>query len=212
MQELNKIVLIGGGGHCCSVIDVIEEENKFIIAGIVDKPELLGNKINDYKFIATDSDLPRLIQEFEYFFITIGHIESNKIRVKMFDKIVSAGGKIPTIISPYSYVSKRAKLQDGTIVMHHAFVNANAFVGKNSIINTGSIIEHDANVGDNCHISTGALVNGNCSIKNDCFIGSGSVLMQGIVVGQGSLVGAGSIVLKDVTALSKVAGNPSRLI
>ena len=35
-----KIILIGGGGHCKSVIDVIEEENKYIIAGIVDKKEL----------------------------------------------------------------------------------------------------------------------------------------------------------------------------
>ena len=25
---MNKIILIGGGGHCKSVIDVIEQENK----------------------------------------------------------------------------------------------------------------------------------------------------------------------------------------
>ena len=41
---MNKIVLIGGGGHCKSVIDVIEQENKFEIAGIIDKPELLNSK------------------------------------------------------------------------------------------------------------------------------------------------------------------------
>lgn len=31
-----KIILIGVGGHCKSVIDVIEAENKFDIAGIID--------------------------------------------------------------------------------------------------------------------------------------------------------------------------------
>ena len=30
------IILIGGGGHCVSVIDVIENENKFKIKGILD--------------------------------------------------------------------------------------------------------------------------------------------------------------------------------
>ena len=34
---MNKIVLVGGGGHARSCIDVIEMENKFSIAGIVDK-------------------------------------------------------------------------------------------------------------------------------------------------------------------------------
>ena len=29
---MSKIVLIGGGGHCKSVIDVIEQEAKFEIA------------------------------------------------------------------------------------------------------------------------------------------------------------------------------------
>jgi len=32
---MKKIVLIGGGGHCKSVIDVIEQEGRFEIAGIV---------------------------------------------------------------------------------------------------------------------------------------------------------------------------------
>ena len=175
-------------------------------------PEFLKKKILNYNVIASDSDIPWLIQEFEFFIITVGHLESNKIRVKLFDEIVAGGGKFPVIISPYSHVSKYAKVNEGTIVMHHAFVNANALVGRNSIINSGSTIEHDTKVGDNCHISTGALVNGSCVIKSNCFIGSGSILMQGIIVGDDSLVGAGSVVLKDVNSGSKIAGNPSRSI
>ncbi|MBI4309254.1 MAG: acetyltransferase, partial [Candidatus Omnitrophica bacterium] len=34
-----NLILIGGGGHCKSCIDVIESENKFKIAGIVDTKE-----------------------------------------------------------------------------------------------------------------------------------------------------------------------------
>ncbi|MDK9694251.1 MAG: acetyltransferase, partial [Sulfurimonas sp.] len=40
-----EIILIGGGGHCKSVIDVIEQQNSFVIAGIVDKKELVGTKV-----------------------------------------------------------------------------------------------------------------------------------------------------------------------
>ncbi|MGJ0342804.1 acetyltransferase, partial [Aliarcobacter cryaerophilus] len=43
-----KIVLIGGGGHCHSVIDVIEQTNKYEIIGIVDTKENIGKKVLDY--------------------------------------------------------------------------------------------------------------------------------------------------------------------
>ena len=55
-----KIILIGGGGHCKSCIDVIVQEGKYRIAGIVDLPEKLHQKILGYEIISTDDDMPRL--------------------------------------------------------------------------------------------------------------------------------------------------------
>ena len=34
---MKKIILIGGGGHCKSCIDVIESEKKYTIKGILEK-------------------------------------------------------------------------------------------------------------------------------------------------------------------------------
>ena len=53
MSQKEKIILIGGGGHCKSVIDIIETENKFQIAGILDLPEKVGKNciINNKAFI-----------------------------------------------------------------------------------------------------------------------------------------------------------------
>jgi len=44
---VKEIILIGGGGHCRSVIDVIEQEGRFKIVGIVDRPELLGTEADN---------------------------------------------------------------------------------------------------------------------------------------------------------------------
>ena len=48
---------------------------------------------------------------------------------------------LPFIISPTGYVSKHAKIGEGTIVMHNTIVNANARIGKNCIINNKSLIK-----------------------------------------------------------------------
>ncbi len=77
----SPILLVGGGGHCRSCIDVIEQEGKYKIGGIVDVPEKLHQKILSYEIIATDSDLPNLVREYEFFLVTTGQIKSPVKRI-----------------------------------------------------------------------------------------------------------------------------------
>ncbi len=207
-----NIILIGGGGHCKSVIDVIELEDKFNIIGIIDQKEMLGKDLLGYKIIGTDADIDVLMKTCNNFHITVGHIKSNEARVKLFELIKSKGGNFPNLTSPNSYVSKYATINEGSIVMHNAFVNANAVIGKNCIINTGAVIEHDVVIEDNCHISTGAFINGGCVIKKNCFIGSNATLVQGISIAENNLIGAGSVVTKNTDVNFIYAGNPARKI
>src|SRR5574344_2561890 len=101
-----KIVLIGGGGHCHSVIDVIEQTNKYEIIGIVDIKKNIGKKVLDYEIIACDDDLEELFKTCKKAVITIGHIKTNELRKKLFEKAKNIGFDFPTIISPLAYVSK----------------------------------------------------------------------------------------------------------
>jgi len=167
-----NILLIGGGGHCKSVIDIIELENKYTIAGIIDKKELIGNHVLGYNIIGTDDDVAHLREKFSHAIVTVGHIKSNTARIKLFNLLKKLDFYMPLIVSPLAYVSKHAQVDEGTIVMHHAFINADAKVGKNCIINSKALIEHDALIEDNCHISTGAIINGGVIVKKNTFIGS----------------------------------------
>ena len=166
---MDKIILIGGGGHCKSCIDVIEQEGRFKIAGIVDVSEKLHQEILGYEIIATDDDLPGLVNEYENFLITLGQIKNPEKRIRIFQTLKESGVKLPVIISPLAYVSRHAKIEEGTIVMHYALVNAGAKIGKNCIINTRALIEHDAFIGDHCHIATGAVINGGVKVGPGTF-------------------------------------------
>lgn len=204
----DEIVLIGGGGNCKACIDVIEEENKFKIAGIVDTKEKLNQKVLNYKIIACDKDLSELAKKYKYFFITIGQIKSADKRIEKFEYLKNLKAEFPVIISPFAYVSKYAFIDEGTAVMHKAFVNADARVGKNCIINTGAVIEHDAKIGSNCHISTGSIINGNCHIGEGTFIGSNSIISNNISIASNTVIGAGSVVIKSINVSGTYVGNP----
>lgn len=188
---MQPLILVGGGGHCKSVIDVAESAG-YTILGILDKPELVGTKVLDYEVIGTDEDIPKYVGKVD-FVITVGQIKSCAIRKKIAERIRVAGGKFATIIASDAYVSKYADIKEGTVVLHKAMVNAGAKVGKNCIINTMANVEHDVHIGDFCHISTGAMVNGDCQIENDVFVGSGAVVVNGATIKDGEFVKAGSL-------------------
>jgi len=191
---IKEIVLIGGGGHCKSVIDVIEQEGKFQIVGIIDKAELFGTDVLGYPVIGSDLDLESLAIKHTYVLVTIGQIKSPALRIKLFDLAIKAGFILPSIVSPRAYVSKHAIIGNGTIVMHDALINANVTVGSNCIINSKSLIEHDSKISDHCHISTSATINGGVVIESSCFIGSGSVTKELAIIKKNSFIKAGSII------------------
>jgi sugar O-acyltransferase (sialic acid O-acetyltransferase NeuD family) len=191
---MKDIILIGGGGHCEAVIDVIEQEGQFKIIGVIDKLELQGKTILGYEIIGSDSDLGRLSRNCKNALITIGQIKSPAPRIKIYNKLLELGFNLPTIVSPRAYVSKHSKIGSGSVIMHDAFIGANSNVGRNCIINTKSIIEHGSNIDDHCHISTNAVINGGVIVGSGTFIGSGSVTKEGISIIDNYFAKAGSII------------------
>jgi sugar O-acyltransferase (sialic acid O-acetyltransferase NeuD family) len=207
----NKLVLVGGGGHCRSLIDVIEAEDRWQIAGFVDVPERRKDRVLGYAWLGSDKDLPALARKYRYFLIAAGQIGLPALREQMHRRIIKAGGKLATVFSPLARVSPHAKIGPGTVIFHHALVNAAATVGCNVIVNTAAVIEHDAEIGDFCHVSTGALVNGGCRVATGCFVGSGAVLREGVRLAAGTIIGCGAVVVRDTKA-GVHAGVPARPI
>ena len=195
----HSIILIGAGGHARSCIDVIEQQGKYQIAGLIGMPYEVDTKHLGYAVIGTDNDLPELAKAYQYALITVGQIQTAEHRIRLFQQAIQLGFQLPIIIAPTAYVSRHATLGDGSIVMHGSIVNSGVIVGNNCIINTRALIEHDATVEDHCHISTGAILNGDVTVGTGSFIGSGSVIKQGIVIEKSCLVGMGLTVRHNLS-------------
>jgi sugar O-acyltransferase (sialic acid O-acetyltransferase NeuD family) len=195
---VKSLILIGGGGHCRSCIDVIEAERQYKIAGIVNQLGGSQDQILGYDVLGSDEDLPELLNKHSNAMITVGQIKSADLRVQLFQQVQKLGFVLPTIISPRAYVSKDASLGVGTIVMHDALVNTGAKIGNNCILNTKSLVEHDGIVENHCHISTSSVVNGGTVIREKTFIGSNTITKEYITVGRNSIIGGGLRIMNDV--------------
>ncbi len=206
---MENIILIGGGGHAKSCIDIILSTSTFKIVGYVDFEPSLDEKYA-IPYLGQDDVLPNYI-EGNQFLITIGQINSSEKREHIFNDIKALGGKLATVISPFAQVSNFATIGEGSIVFHGVTVQADAIIGDNCIVNNHALIEHESRMGNHCHISTNAVVNGNVTLSNGVFIGSSAVLKQGISIGEKAVIGMGSVVIGNVEAHQVVFGNPAKL-
>lgn len=208
MMSKQQLILIGGGGHCKACIDVIECEDRYDIIGILDRPELLGQTVLDYKIIGSDNNIADYVKSGYHFLITVGQIKSAAVRKKIFDVLDHYGATFATIVSPAAYVSKHALIGKGTIIMHGVIVNAAAKIGSNCILNTNCGIEHDTTIGNCTHVSTSAVINGDCIVGDEVFIGSNATLSNQITIVNNVVVGSGAVVNKNIETAGIYAGNP----
>ncbi len=207
---MKELILVGGGGHCRSVIEAAESCGRKI-RGILDLPRFIGNEVCGYSVIGSDDDIEKYVDECE-FIVTLGSIENSIPRQKLHSKIKEAGGTLATVVASTAYVSRRAAIGQGTVILHQSVVNSMARIGESVIVNSGAVVEHDAEVGELTHISTGAKVNGGCKVGARCFVGSGAVMVQGTVMADDAFLGAGSLLARNADAPGTYVGFPARKV
>lgn len=194
-----KIVLIGGGGHCRSVLDTLLKNNTYDDVVITDNEISSGIKILGCNVVGNDDNLPGLLKNgYEYAFIAVGSIKSTKLRRILFSKACALGFKIPNIIDKSAVVSDYAELGRGVFIGKNAVVNADSVIEDCAVINTGAIIEHECRVGEFTHISVGTKLCGNVIVGSDCLVGAGATVIQGIKIEGNAVIGAGSTVIRNI--------------
>lgn len=198
-----KLVLIGGGGHCRSVLDAAVRMEVFDEIVITDHFVPSEEQIMGFRVVGDDSLLPQLFQTgFHEAFISVGSIKSTELRKRLYRKAYNIGFKFPDIIDPSAIVSVDTVLGEGIFIGKMAVVNAGTRIEDMAIINTGAVIEHECRIGRFSHISVNAVICGGCDIDDSVFVGANATVIQGINIGRNSIIGAGSTVLKDMDAMS----------
>lgn len=200
------IILAGGGGHCKSLIDVLECA-KMPIAGIVHGPDTEMRDVLGYPPLGRDGDLPALRKSFASALVSVGQIKSPAIRMRLFSLLRELDFNLPVVISPLAHVSKHAIAGAGSAIMHGAIVNSGAVVGENCIVNSRALLEHDCIVGNHCHISVGAVLCGGVKVGDGAFIGAGAVCRENVHIGKGAIIGMGAFVHKDIEPYAIFRGN-----
>lgn len=208
---MDKIIILGNGGHAESIVDALEREGKYEIAGcIVNDCKDSGD--SRYPVIGCDSELEKIyISGIKNAAMGIGMLEKSDVRERLWKKIKEIGFSMPVICDPSAIVSESAYVGEGSFIGKGAIINAHAKIGRMCIVNTGAIVEHDCIIGDFSHVSVGTVLCGSVKVGKSSLVGANATIIQGRTVGDGCTVGAGSVVIEDVLSNMIVVGVPAKV-
>lgn len=161
----NNLLILGAGGYGHVVREIAED------SGIFDKIDFLDD--SSPLAIGKFGDAEKFLKGYPNAVVALGNAE---LRLGYIEKLRAAGFQIPAIISPRAYVSKSAKIGNGTIVEPFSAVNANSEVGIGVLLRCGSVIDHNAKVGDFCYVDCGVVVKANNSVGFKIKIAANSVV------------------------------------
>ncbi len=209
MKAKERLVLFGAGGHAKVVIDVIEQQGNYEIAGLLDDDSVhQGSRFFGYPVLGTRADLPALFSaRLRHAIITIG---DNANRAAVAALLNRDGWQFASAIHPRASVGRGVKIGPGSVVMAGCVVNADAYLGAQVIVNTGATVDHDCRIEDAVHIAPGCHLCGGVSVGQGSLLGAGSTVTPGVRIGCKVIVGAGSTVLHDIADEARVSGVPAR--
>jgi sugar O-acyltransferase (sialic acid O-acetyltransferase NeuD family) len=202
--------IYGAGGlgrevfELANVINKLDQRWSDII--FIDDADSVYNprKTSVLKF--TDIQKKYNLQEIE-FCIAIGEPAIRKI---LYDRVISNGMDLTTLIHPEVFIPKSTKIGKGTIICKFVSITCDIIIGKNVYVHPMACIGHDAVIGDNAVISSYVDVAGNCTIGDCAFLAIGVFLKQGTSVGYFTIVGMASVVHRDIPDNVIAMGNPAR--
>ena len=201
----NDVVLLGGGGHAKSIIDIIDHQNKIKVAGICSEDEV-GSHIREYEVLGNNEILEKLYEKgLRNIIIAFGSLSKPSRRDDIYSKLKRIGFSFPKVICPTANIEKSVSLGEGTQVFMGSNICSDVEIAENCIINTASAVSHDCKLSKNVHITPGAVLAGSVSIGKNSLIGMLSSVYLGVNIGENVIIHNNTRITKNIKSNSVIS-------
>lgn len=208
---MDSIVIIGSLGHAKVLIDIVEQESRYSIAGLLDRSRTVGEQTLGYEVLGRTDDLPKLMASHKIAGVIVA-IGDNLTRSNVVAVVKETCPDLSFVsaIHPKASIAKGVSIGEGTVVMAGVAINPCCVVGRFCILNTNSSLDHDSVMEDFSSLAPRVATGGDCHIGGYSAVGIGAVLLRGVHIGQHTVVGAGATVLRDLGSFEVAYGVPAK--
>ena len=213
MQQLEKIILIGASDHCKYTMDIVEQEGKYQIHGIIDKKLKKGSFFEGYPILGYMEELVDLFEK-KRIIGGIVAIGDNYTRMKVTKEIEAVADQFAFVnaIHPSVIFGKKTTIGSGCVLMAGVIINNHCTIGNHCFIATKASLDHDSTIKDFASMSPGVTTGGRVNIGESSSIGIGASILHYTNVGSNCVIGGNALVNKHIDDNSVAYGIPAKVV
>ena len=158
---MSRLVILGAGGYGNTVKDIAEQLGYEVI------------QLDDADTVHPLASFSEYINSCTEFIPAFGN---NEFRISWMDKLQDAGALLATLSHPTAYVSPKAKIEKGVVILPHAIVNTDVVIKRGCILNLGCMVDHGCVIEEGVHLCLGCIVKGENRVKAFTKIEAGEII------------------------------------
>ena len=196
---MNKLVIIGAGGHGNVIADIAVNVGYTEIVFLDDSP--VAGECGGFPVVGKTSDI-NLYKDHD-FIVAIGNPEiREKITRKLDDR------RLVTLIHPAAVIGRNVEICRRTVVIAGSVISPQTKIGWGCIIHTCSSVDHNSFISDFVHVSIGAHLGGTVIVGKGTWIGAGVTVSNDISICEHCMIGAGAVVVSNIDQSGTYIGVP----
>lgn len=199
---MQKVILIGSGGHAAEIDDYILYYN-----------HLQKEKVDQLHIIGFLDDNPKSYKSYQLSAPYLGTIKSHELEVdckyiiaianikyrrSIIESFLSKGADFLTFIHPSAFISRSSIIGEGSVIAPNVNIGPNVKIGKFNMINARASIGHDTIIGDYNFITPNVCFSGFTQVGNENMFGINSATIPGIEIGSNNTIAAGMVMDKNI--------------
>lgn len=162
-----RLIILGAGGYGQTVADLAQQSGRY------EEIFFLDDQKQAAEVLGICGEFQNFINEETEMYPAFGN---NAGRINWLDRLQEAGGSIPTLIHRTAYVSPRATIEKGTMILPGAIVNTDCVVKRGCIINCGAVVDHGCVIEEGVHVCLNTVIKAENRIPRCMKIEAGEVI------------------------------------
>lgn len=195
MIKQSMLWVIGAGGHGRAVAEAAQLGGWQKLSFIDDVANTAAvSEIDGWPVVGPTDRMADFLDADARCVVAIGN---QGVRARLAEQVLSLGAKLESIIHPAAWVSPKATVAKGCVVMAGAVVGTYARLGQACIVNANATVDHDAVLEDYAHLGVGVQLAGGVVVKDRAWLQAGCSAGYRVVVGSNAVVGPGTVLVAD---------------
>ena len=212
-MSADGIFVVGASGHAKVVIDIVERQQLWRIAGLIDTYRAPGTRVMGYEILGAEDRLPELMPDLGVSRAIVA-IGDNRVRCQVVQQIVSIAPELTFIsaVHPSARIAREVEIGRGVVIMAGVTINPGARIGDFCFVNTNASVDHDNTLECFSCVQPNAATGGHVRLGVRSVLAMGATVIQGISIGADTIIGAGATVLTDIPDSVVAYGTPCRVV